>query len=142
MTRAIAVLALALAACSASPPAPVDTCGPLTAPVPVCAPAYVPLDMASRVWGAYLDCDDPAAIQVVVEPIEGLVGQAYVLEGWLALDPAANSPQVVLAHEIGHMLGRDHAPGVCDLMSPTTSPRACGTVAIEGCEYRIKSEDP
>ena len=129
-----------VASCSASPEAPTDTCGPIDH-ITLCAPFLTPeeTDLAERVWGAVIDCDDPEAIQVQIEGLKGNVGEAGIPEQVVYLDPSAwDQPLGVgptLAHEIGHLRGFDHDPGPCDLMAGSAPSRACRVLSIDGCEY-------
>jgi len=152
VTRAALALALTLGACSPSPQYP-DTCGvavvstadavpacgtlPLEG-LPVCGAPAEWLTLSARVWGAYDACT-PDAIRVVVKPIDSpdAIGQAVIHLCIVRIEPDAYPPEIVLAHEIGHLMGYDHEDDPCALMAPNAASRSCGSVSIAGCEYGV-----
>jgi hypothetical protein len=130
-----------LGGCSASPPAPCDTCDAL-ADVVVCAPDLYPeeLNLSSRIWGAVNDCSDSEAIPIEIATLRpSRVGEANIKTGVVRIDPRAWSRPSgvgpVVAHEIGHLMGYDHESDPCALMAPLSPSLSCGTMKIDECEF-------
>lgn len=145
-TRLLVFLLLIFSACTPPPKHP-EACGPITPPTPVCGAPPEWIGLSERVWDAYEDCSNENAIRVdIVDYIRPkILGHAYQEENRVEVKKDAYPPQVVLAHEIGHILGYNHrgrrkGPHKCRLMFPKVCPSTCGSVQIRGCNYRI--QDP
>lgn len=90
--------------------------------------AVVDTAAAEALWGASRSC--PSTIRIVsadrcplgqgsCAPHDGL--QLRERHHWIALDPALPDADLILAHEMGHLLGAAHSADRCDIMYPDAS---------------------